>query len=187
MQRFLPFAVFFVVLGASRLIGAVSGDSLVNFSPLPALFFCGMAFYGWRGAILPAAVWLVTYPITNLMQGYSLGAQLWVPVLGFAAMLGLARWFQKSSQLRTLSGSLLAGLIFYVLTNTLSWAMDPGYAPKSLATLGQALWTGLPGLPPTYLFFRNAMVAQALFTVLFLLAHHSMSGLPARRLATAKS
>lgn len=187
MQRALPFLVFFIVLGAARIFGAISPESLGNLSPFGALFFCGMAFFGWRGVILPMAAWLISYPITNLIQGYSMSAEVLSPLLGFAAMVGVACYFRKSSTGKMFVGSLLAGVVFYLLTNTLSWATNPQYAPKSLATLGQALWTGLPVYAPTWLFFRKAMVAQALFTGLFLVANRAVVSLPARQAKTVSA
>lgn len=178
MQRMLPFLVFFVVLGAARVIGSLSPEGWANLSPLGALFFCGMACFGWRGVILPAAAWVLTYPVTNVLQGYPVGAELFSPLLGFAGMIGLASFFRKANGTRLFAGSLLSAVVFYLVTNSLSWMFDPLYAPKSLATLGQALWTGLPGYPPTWMFFRNALIAQALFTGLLLLARQGLVGLP---------
>lgn len=158
-----------------------------NLSPLGALFFCGMAFYGWRGVVLPLAAWVITYPVTNLMQGESMGAELLAPLLGFGLMIGLACFFKKAPSGKLFAGSLLSAVLFYLVTNTLSWAGDPSYAPKSLATLGQALWTGVPGFAPTWMFFRNALAGQALFTGLFLLAHRSALAFPVRRTGTASA
>ena len=187
MQRVIPFLVFFVVLGLSRVIGALSPESWANLSPLGALFFCGMACFGLRGVILPAAVWVVTYPVTSLIQGYGMTAGLLTPLFGFACMVGLARFFRGGKGGTVFAGSLLSALLIYLVTNSLSWVVDPLYAPKSMATFGQALWTGLPGHAPTWMFFRNALVAQALFSALFLAAQYGIAGLPARRVQAAKS
>jgi hypothetical protein len=171
MQRALPFIVFVVVLGLARLIGALTNDSLVNFQPLGALFFCGMALFGWRGIILPAIAWLISYPITSLAQGYGWSAQMLVPLLGFAAMVALASFFKNAKPGRILLGSLAGAIAFYLITNSLSWAFDPLYTTKSFATWVQALWTGLPQFgTPTWVFFRNAMIAQAIFSAIFLYA-----------------
>ncbi|MDA9830568.1 hypothetical protein N9C66_04450 [Akkermansiaceae bacterium] len=187
MQRALPVIVFALVLISARIIGAQNSELLGNLQPLGALFFCGMALFGLRGVILASAVWLISYPITNIMQGYPMGAEMIVPAIGFAAMVGLARFFRKSSALKTFAGSILAAVAFYLITNTLSWAFDPLYAPKSLATLGQALWTGLPGYAPTWTFFRNAMIAQAVFSGIFLAATQTISIASSKRTAQAFS
>ena len=175
MKRFLPFLVFAIVLGAARIFGSHTPESLGNLQPLGALFFCGMALFGLRGIILPALVWFITYPITSLQQGYPWSTQMLVPLLGFAAMILLARTFQNSSPGKIFLGSLASALVFYLVTNTLSWAMDPLY-PKSLAGLAQALTVGLPQFAtPTWVFFRNSLVSQAVFSALFIVATQTIA------------
>ena len=61
---------------------------------------------------------------------------------------------------------MLGALLFYFITNTASWIFDPGY-PKTLQGLLQALTTGLPGLPPTWMFLKNTLISGGLFTGLF--------------------
>ena len=175
MQRALPVIVFALVLISALIIGALNPESLGNLQPTGALFFCGMALFGLRGVILAAGTWLISYPVTSILQGYQVGWEILVPMIGFAAMVGLARFFRNSSLLRTFTGSMLGAVVFYLITNTLAWAFDPLYAPKSLATLGQALWTGLPGYAPTWMFLRNAMIAQAVFSGVFLVATKTIS------------
>ena len=171
MQRALPFIVFVIVLGLARVLGSMAPESLGNLQPFGSLFFCGMALFGWRGIILPAIAWFISYPITSLSQGYGWSAQMLVPLLGFAAMIALAYFFKNAKPSRIFLGSLAGAVAFYLITNSLSWAFDPLYAPKSLATLGQALWTGLPQFgTPTWVFFRNAMIAQSIFSAIFLYA-----------------
>jgi len=171
MQRALPFIVFVIVLGFARIFGAMTSDSFVNFQPLGALLFCGMALFGWRGLILPAIAWLITLPLTNIAQGYVWYSTILTPLLGFAAMIALARLFKNARPGKLFLGSLAGAIVFYLVTNTLSWVSDPLYATKSFATWVQALTVGLPQYAiPTWVFFRNALFAQGLFTGLFLLA-----------------
>jgi hypothetical protein len=78
---------------------------------------------------------------------------------------------QNRASLKTLlPASILASIIFYALTNVFSWLSDPGYA-KNFAGLIQALTVGLPqySATPTWMFFRNALVSNFLFTLLFVL------------------
>jgi hypothetical protein len=51
-----------------------------------------------------------------------------------------------------------------------SWLSDPGYV-KNFAGLIQALTVGLPqySATPTWMFFRNSVVSDLLFTGLFVL------------------
>jgi len=129
-----------------------------------------MALFGWRGITIPAIAWLITYPITSLIQGYEWSFQMLVPIIGFAAMIAFASIFKNANFGRLFLGSLASAVIFYFITNSLCWLTDPAYAPKTPATYLQALWTGLPQYSPTWLFFRNGLIAQGLFSGLYLLA-----------------
>jgi hypothetical protein len=82
----------------------------------------------------------------------------------------LGRLFSRRTHfLKLLGGGLLGAVLFYLITNTASWLYDPGYA-KTFAAWIQALTTGLPGLPPTWEFFRNTLLSGGLFTALFVTA-----------------
>jgi len=86
-------------------------------------------------------------------------------------MIALARFFKNTSPSKVFLGSLASAVIFYLITNTLSWAFDPLYASKSFTTWFQALTVGLPQFAvPTWVFFRNALLAQGLFSALYLIA-----------------
>jgi hypothetical protein len=67
-----------------------------------------------------------------------------------------------------LPASIVGSTIFYVITNAFSWLSDPGYA-KNFAGLIQSLTVGLPqySATPTWMFFRNSIVSDLLFTLLF--------------------
>ena len=78
---------------------------------------------------------------------------------------------QHRASLKTLlPASILASLVFYLLTNLFSWLSDPGYA-KTFAGLIQALTVGLPQYSgtPTWMFFRNSLVSNLFFTLIFVL------------------
>jgi hypothetical protein len=67
-----------------------------------------------------------------------------------------------------LPASLAASLIFYVITNSVSWIYDPAYA-KNLGGWLQALTLGNPAYSatPTWMFFRNSLLSDLFFTLLF--------------------
>jgi hypothetical protein len=67
-----------------------------------------------------------------------------------------------------LPASIAGSLIFYVVTNFVSWLFDPGYVKNSTG-LVQALTVGLPAYSstPTWIFFRNTILSDLFFTVLF--------------------
>lgn len=182
MKKWLPLIVFVIILGFSRVIAAVS--DIPNFQPLGALFFCGMAFFGIRWIWVPTIAWFLSYPATSLINGHGWDAQMSIVVAGFASMVGLAYFFRQQSAGKIFLGSLASAILFYLLTNTLSWAVDPGYH-KSLTGLGQALTVGLPGHLPTWSFFRNGFLAQIVFSGVFLLAYQTVKSHPRLQPATA--
>ena len=89
---------------------------------------------------------------------------LFVGMIWFGHRIGPRASFPKM-----LGGGLLSAIVFYLVGNTLSWLQIPDYA-KTFAGWIQALWTGLPGLPPTWEFFRNTLLSSGFFTALFTVA-----------------
>jgi len=97
----------------------------------------------------------------------AVGAYMLANYASYTAIVWLGQKFSaKSSWRKLVGGGLLGAVLFYLITNTLSWCQDPGYA-KTLAGWIQALTTGLPGYPPTWTFFGNSMLSGGLFTGLF--------------------
>jgi hypothetical protein len=75
-----------------------------------------------------------------------------------------------------LGACILGSSLFYLVTNTIDWWFDsavpnpvPLY-PHTLAGWFQALTIGHPGYPPTILFYRNTLLSDLLFTLLFVLS-----------------
>ena len=66
----------------------------------------------------------------------------------------------------TLGATLLGSALFYVASNTLAWIGTSAYAHTAAGWL-QALTTGLPGYLPTYVFFRNGLVSDVLYSMVF--------------------
>ncbi len=140
-----------------------------NFSAAYALFFCAGAFFpaalAWW---LPVLVMLGADVALNVLHYHSapLGWYMLVNYAGYIVLLGLGRRFgARSSFLKLLAGSLLGAVVFYLLTNTMSWLQLP-YAKTFLGWF-TALTKGLDGLPPTWEFFRNTLLSSGLFTALF--------------------
>ena len=87
--------------------------------------------------------------------------------VAYAAIIWLGRRFTaKSSWLKLTGGGLLGAILFYLVTNTVSWWQNPAYA-KTVAGWIQALTIGEPGYPPTWTFFKNTLLSGGLFTGLF--------------------
>ena len=165
-HRWLPL-IFVALFAASRLPGVLPP----NFSAAYAFAFCaGVYFAGALAWWLPLATMLATDVALNLFYYHTApwGTYLLLNYAIYAVLIGLGRWFGKRSAfLKLLGGGLLGALIFYLLTNTLSWLQDPAYA-KTIAGWLQALTLGHPDIhPTTWEMFRNTLLSGGLFTALF--------------------
>ena len=147
---------------------------LSNFTPLAAIALCSAAYFPKKYKF---SVPLVTFFISDAVINFSYGAPLLdsqilvryvaLVVVGCAGLL-----LQNRASLKTLLPASIAGsTFFYAVTNAFSWLSDPGYA-KNLAGLIQALTTGLPSYSatPSWMYFRNSLISDLLFTLLFVLS-----------------
>jgi len=174
MQRFWPTALTIILLISFRVLGSFFPAVLPNFQPVVALFFCGALLAGsWKGLILPTSVWLLTYPLPAMIEGK---AEYLSPVffLISASAFALSYWMGKSLARQDtailLLGEVGLSLVFHFVTNLAEWAFSPLYA-KSLLGLWQSLWLGPEGsVLPSWVFLRNMVAANSLFTIVFLSA-----------------
>jgi len=161
----LLFATFFRVLRLSLGI-----EFLPNFSPLMAAAFCAGMFLPLVAALLvPTAALLASDLLMNSVYGVALfDGGIWIRVLLYSGAAGLGVFLRarRFSLWPVLGGVLGSALAFYLVTNTLSWAGNPGYAQSPVGWI-QALTVGLPGFPPTWTFFRNSVASSLIFTALF--------------------
>jgi len=188
----LPWAaVLIVVFALTRIPGLLPA----NFSAAYALVFCAGAFL--RGRIawwLPLGVMIATDLALNCYYQFSLGLDVFNGktllyqfgvYAGYAALWGLGRVFrrtdaevsqqstllQKAARVLTLiGGGLFGAVVFYFVTNTLSWLVNPFGNPEYVKTLEgwiRALTGGTAGWPQTWEFFRNTLTSAGLFTGLF--------------------
>lgn len=147
---------------------------LSNFTPLAAIALCSAAYFPNKYKF---SVPLVTLFISDaVINGYYgaplLDSQIVLRyfALGIVGCFGL--WLQNRASLKTLlPASIGVSIFFYMATNTFSWLSDPGYA-RNFAGLVQALTTGLPSYSatPSWMFFRNSLISDLLFTLLFVLS-----------------
>ncbi len=169
MSRYLPLILVVALLLAFRVLGSVMPESLPNFQPLAAVFFCGALLApGWKGFALPLGIWAVTYP---LGVGHTGSISLFVTTLSsFALVFGLGKLLSDKGLMPMLLGSIAGAAIFHLVTNGVAWISSPRY-PNTLTGLFQSLWLGAPGdVMPSWVFFRNLAAANFLFTGVFLLA-----------------
>jgi Family of unknown function (DUF6580) len=146
---------------------------LSNFTPLAAIALCSAAYFPKKYKF---SVPLVTLFISDVVINLRYGAPLLDPQIvvryGALALVGcLGVLLQNRASLKILlPSSIVASTIFYAVTNAFSWLTDPGYA-KNFAGLVQSLTVGLPqySATPTWMFFRNSLISDLLFTLLFVL------------------
>ena len=191
--------ILFAAAVAYRLLPVFLGmrlqqpEWLPNFSPMAALCLCGAAFLPRRLAItVPLVALFGTDLVLNAHFGY--GIFMWeffAKTIAFAAVIGFGWQLRKNARPGVILPAMLGGsLFFYLATNTASWVSNSGYA-KTLAGWLQALTTGLPGYAPTWVFYRNTLVSDMIFTVLFLACMRAHWGtraavLPEAQAATAR-
>ena len=141
-----------------------------NFSAAYALAFCAGVYFPRRMALwLPLTTLFLTDLVMNLFyyQTSPIDDRMVVNYLAYGAIIFLGQRFKpRLSWLALLSGGLLGAILFYVVTNTASWLLDPVYS-KTIFGWIQALTVGTPGWPHTWEFFRNTLLSGGLFTGLF--------------------
>jgi len=173
MRRFsISMLVLAALMVAFRLLGAAYSETLPNLQPLPALLLCSFIFLDGKARwALPLGVWAVTDPLASLWQGGPVfGWQHLALLLGLGTTVALAALLRRRpSAAMVLGGSVVAAVMFYFLTNTVSFLTLPLYS-KTVAGFVQAQWTGPVGLGPTWLFLRNSLVANLAFGAMFLVA-----------------
>jgi len=164
----LPLALM-LVFALTRIPGMLPQ----NFSAAYAIAFCGGVYFsGAMAWWLPLGTLLITDVALNAFYYHEpvFNWYMLVKTLGFVAIVTLGRLFSaRDNWFKLLGGGLLGAILFYLITNSASWLYNPGYA-KTLAGWWQALTTGIPGLPPTWEFFRNTLASSGLFTALFVTA-----------------
>ncbi len=158
-------------IAAAFLIHSGQALWLSNFAPLAAIALCGAVYFPPRfkfavplGALFVSDLFLNYIYSAPLIQLQMLGHYLALAIVG---LIGLA--LQNRASLKTLlPASIVGSTLFYLITNLLSWLSDPGYV-KTFAGLIQALTVGLPqySATPTWMFFRNTLVSDLFFTLIF--------------------
>ncbi|MBU6410157.1 MAG: hypothetical protein KGR98_07200 [Verrucomicrobia bacterium] len=170
LRRLLPFA-FVAILALARWPKLFPPD----FSPIYGVAFCAGAYLpGRMGWVLPLGTMLATDLVLNVFFYHAPAAGLFYLAPNYALYAGII-WFgrvigARAAFLKLLAGGVLGSVVFYLVTNTMSWLMIPGY-PKTVAGWIQALTIGLPGIHPTsWEMFRNTLSSGGLFTALVVAA-----------------
>jgi len=172
----LVFVAVLLRIATGILVQSGSATWLSNFAPLAALALCGAVYFPAKYkftvpllALLFSDIVLNWYYSAPLLHPLIVGRYLALVAVGCLGLL-----LHNRASLKTLLPASMAGsLIFFVISNAFSWLSDPGYV-KSLAGFIQALTVGLPAYSatPTWMFFRNSLVSDLVFTGLFVLCVH---------------
>jgi hypothetical protein len=164
-------AVCILLLAGFRVLRAGFLPELPNFSPVAAVAFCGGLFLpGVLAWIVPISVLFVSDLALAMLLGYpAFSSAQFVSWTCILAVVGIGRLLSKASfsTPRFFSALIGSGLFFYLVTNTAAWIGNPSY-PRGLGGLWMSLTTGLPGFPPSWMFYRNALVSDLVFGVLLL-------------------
>jgi len=149
----------------------MGADWLPNFSPWMALAFAGTLLFPkvlpwWSVVAAMVGLDLVVQGSVILANPGTMG--LVYGCFGVAAFVG-SRMRGRVGGLGVVGGAVVCSLVFYGVTNTLSWMAMPEYA-RSVAGWVQAMTSGLPGFPPTWTFLRNSLLSDAGFSLLLVLA-----------------
>lgn len=133
----------------------------LNFSPLAALGLFGAAHFAkkWQAIIIPLlATWLSDLFINNVIYSQYYDGFTWF-YQGFywqylsyilITLLGLLLFHKKISVARTLSGSLMATAVFFIISNFGCWIGNPAFAPD-FSGLTACYIAGIPFLKGTML------------------------------------
>ena len=190
----IPALLLIVAAVAYRIVtglAIISGSTaLSNFAPLAAIALCAAAYFPSKFKFtVPMIALLISDVVLNVSYGYSLFSPFVLShYIGFALVGALGWLLRDRASVRTLlPASIAASVIFYVVTCAVSWIFDPGYA-KSFAGLIQSLTVGLPqySATPSWMFFRNSVLSDLLFTGLFILCFHWGRASEPARVASAQ-
>lgn len=162
----LVWIVSLLLLTVGYRVFASTHDSLGNTAPLMAIAFGGAMFLGARWWWLPVALLVASDLILGFLNGggglgayTAMSASFYVLV---AYLGGLAGRRQRIWPMMW-CGTLLCGILFYLIANTYSWVVWSGYE-KSFAGWWQSQSTGVPGVnPPSWMFLRNSLIADTIW------------------------
>ncbi len=165
----IPLVVLFRVFLAWEPAGAFYNTVLPGACPLSAVALCAGMFLPRRLAlVVPLSILLVSDVVIdlhyheNFFSTYLLGRYALLALIGLG---GIA--LRRHRGVTTVLGATLAGsTLFYVASNALTWFGSTVY-PQTPAGLWQALTVGTPGFPPSYVFFRNGLVSDGLYSMVF--------------------
>ena len=176
----IPAFLLIVAAVAYRIVTGLAITSgttwLSNFAPMAAIALCAAAYFPAKYRFsVPVIALFVSDIVLNTFYGFSLLSPFVLShYVGFALVGVLGLLLRNRASVKTmLPASMGASILFYVVTGTVSWLFDPGY-PKNVAGLFQSLTVGVAAYSatPSWMFFRNSVLSDLIFTGLFILCFH---------------
>ena len=148
----------------------------LNLSPLVAFAFAGTILIPRP---LPWWSWAAILLGVDLLSS---GSAVWQPhnlpaiLVTYACYIAIAWWGDRMRRtgpgvVRVLGGTVACSVLFFLVTNTFSWGADPAYA-KTFQGWVQCMTVGTPGFPPTWVFFRNSLIADLAGATVLVLAYN---------------
>jgi len=160
-------AVLIVVAAFSRLL-----PHPPNFTPIGGMALFGAAHFlkkYWAFIIPLLALWVSDLVLNNVVYAAYFDSFQWISTtfiyvaIAFAVitLFGMT-WFKKINASKLFLGSLVASLLFFLITNVGAWMHDPmNIYPNNIAGLGAAIAAGVP-------LFWNTLAGDLFYTcVLF--------------------
>ncbi|MEN0003768.1 MAG: DUF6580 family putative transport protein [Bacteroidota bacterium] len=154
------------VVALSRLF-----SPLYNFTPITAMALFGGAYFSrkWLAFVIPfAAMWLSDLYLNNVVYAakypdyytsFTWFGDMWVYASFFLIVLLGMGLLQKVSFLRVAGTSLLASVLFFLITNFGAWLSLPMYT-KDISGLMQSYAAGIP-------FFQYTVAGDLFYAFIF--------------------
>jgi len=161
-------------------------DVLPTFAPWMALAFAGSIV---MPRTLPWWLWPTLLIGCDLAIGTGQIESMWLVYVCYAAAALIGGALRgKLGALHTLAGTAIGSVVFYVVTNTQAWFMDPAYA-KTLSGWLQAQTVGdMIHQPQSWVFLVRGLLSDLGFAALLVVAYKMETRFrspPAMRLETA--
>ena len=178
----LPAVILLAAIILFRIAPWLAGGSAVSdfagVSPLMAFALCGGLFLPKKWALwFPLAAVVITHAIINAVAGEPvIHIYAVVTAVSVAAVAAAGVAVKKKPSIAVVLGaSFLSTVLFHLVSNTVSFFIDPGYA-KSLAGWWQCQTVGLPEYSPqTWVFTARQIAGDLAFSALFYAAfRHSL-------------
>jgi len=144
-------------------------EFLGNTAPLMAIAFGGALLLGHRFWMIPVILLVASDLMLGLWHGSGgIGGYTLMSACFYLAVAWMGGRLSRGERIWPVMwcGTLGCSLLFYVVANTYSWLVWPGY-DMSLAGWWQSQTVGVPGVsPPAWMFLRNALIADSAWCAL---------------------